>query len=293
MDNFENVVYGKNIEKSFRNFKLDIDELEIPKGFATALIGENGAGKSTLLNILTGVRLDYKGDIRYFDEQGTVDNGDIIDRIGFTGPNSFFLPHWTVKQVGEICSTLFDSFSLERFEAFLKRLNIPAGNKGVRTLSDGNRMKLILATAFCRDTDLLVMDEPASPLDPLMRDMLCQLIREYLTEGNGEKSVFFSTHNIADMESVTDYAIIMDKGSIVEQGFVEDLREKYTVVKGEPEDYKLVGKLLIGAGSGQYGFTGLCKSADLDKMAGINVSFETPTLSQISIAIMKEHTTLL
>lgn len=86
-------------------------------------------------------------------------------------------------------------------------------------------MKLMLAGVMARKTDLLLLDEPASPLDPLMRDKLCQMIGEYIHEGNGKRSVFFSTHNISDMENITDYAIIMENGQIVEQGFVEDLKE--------------------------------------------------------------------
>ena len=57
------VIEGRNITKNLRGFELDIPMLQIPQGFATALIGENGAGKTTLMNILAGIRLDYKGDI--------------------------------------------------------------------------------------------------------------------------------------------------------------------------------------------------------------------------------------
>ena len=58
-------IEGNNITKNLKGFNLDIDDLKVPKGFATALIGENGAGKTTLLNILSGLRLDYKGDITF------------------------------------------------------------------------------------------------------------------------------------------------------------------------------------------------------------------------------------
>ncbi len=61
-------IYVKNLTKKYKKFELQIDDLEIPKGFATALIGENGAGKTTLLNILAGIRLDYKGDITFFEK---------------------------------------------------------------------------------------------------------------------------------------------------------------------------------------------------------------------------------
>lgn len=289
MENIQYAVVGKDIEKKFKSFELNIPELQIPKGFATALIGENGAGKSTLLNLMTGIRLDYKGEIRFFDEKETVMNDSIKERIGYTGPNGFFLPHWTVKQVAEVCKLLFQTFDENKFQDFCQELNIPEGSKGVTALSDGNRMKLTMATAFCRDTDILIMDEPASPLDPLMRDKLCELIRRYLADGNGEKSVFFSTHNIADMENVTDYAIIMDNGRIVEQGFVEELKEKYILVKGDSIENTELEKLFLGLNKTKVGFEGMLLASDLDKLAGMDVTCESPNLSQISIAIMKKY----
>ena len=153
-------------------------------------------------------------------------------------------------------------------------------------------MKLELAVVLSRQTDCLLMDEPASPLDPLMRDKLCEIIREYLDGGNGERSVFFSTHNIADMENVTDYAIILEQGKIVEQGFVEELKEKYVLVKGEPGYGETAKKILYSYSGSSYGFEGICLAEKLDGLAGMDVKLETPTLSQISVAVMKAHTSL-
>ena len=286
------VVKVTDLQKKFRGFELSIPQLEIPKGYATALIGENGAGKTTLLNLMAGIRLDYKGQIAYFDKQEKL--GDKVqERIGYTGPGSYFLPHWTVKQVEEISSILFENFHRDRFQTVCEELKIPIGvTKEVKNLSDGNRMKLMLATVLARDTELLILDEPASPLDPLMRDKLCDIIREYLEQGNGEHSVFFSTHNISDMENVTDYAIIMEHGNIVEQGFVEDLKEKYVSVKGESADAVAAGKILFTMTKSSYGFEGICLAENMDKLAGMDISVETPTLSQISVAVMKENTNL-
>lgn len=289
----KSVVRAVNLQKKFKGFELFVPELRIPKGFATALIGENGAGKTTLLNLLAGIRLDFKGEITYFDENEKMSGGKVQERMGYTSPNGFFLPHWTVNQVREISELLFDSFHGDRYWDLCQELGIPVNvTKSVKELSDGNKMKLMLAAVFARDTELLILDEPASPLDPLMRDKLCDMLRGYLEQGGGERSVFFSTHNIADMESVTDYAIILEHGNIVEQGFVEDLKEKYLLVKGEAGDAEAAGKILFTMSKSAYGFEGICLAEKLDGLAGMDVSVETPTLSQISVAVMKAHTSL-
>lgn len=292
----EKVLQAWNLVKKFKGFQLAIPRLELPKGFATALIGENGAGKTTLLNILTGIRLDYKGEVSYFDRQEKGIDTDVQEQIGYTGPNCYFLPHWTIRQVEEISELLFTNFHKDRYRSFCEELGIGGSSmdvtKQVKSLSDGNRMKLMLASVLARDTKLLVLDEPASPLDPLMRDKLCDMIRDYLDQGGGEKSVFFSTHNISDMENVTDYAIILEHGSIVEEGFVEDLKEKYILVKGETADAEQARKVLFSMNRNAYGFEGICLAEKLEGLVGMDVSMETPTLSQISIAVMKANTSL-
>lgn len=280
----------QSITKKFKGFELNIPALEIPEGFATALIGENGAGKSTLLNILAGVRLDYKGKLTYFD--GELEDKEVRENIGYTGPGNYFMPHWTIGAVGEVSELLFEQFHRERYEQLCRDLGVSKEGKSIDKLSDGMKMKTMLAAVFARDTRMLLLDEPASPLDPLMRDKLCAMIREYIEEGNGKKTVFFSTHNIADMENVTDYAIIMEQGRIVEQGFVEELKEKYILIKGEPSEENQVKDILLGIQKNPYGFEGLCLSEDLDKLAGLDIATETPTLSQISVAVMKKYTHL-
>lgn len=291
---------GENIYKKFKHFELDIPSFKVPQGFATALIGENGAGKTTLLNILSGIRLDYKGQLTFFEQYNDTErerNPEVKNRIGYTGPGRYFLPQWTAKDVEEISELLFDGFSKERFHEICEELAIfPEGKFQGKTktvdMSDGMKMKFMLAAVLARQTDLLILDEPASPLDPLMRDKLNQLISSYIEEGNGKKSVFFSTHNISDMESITDYAIIMEHGNVVEEGFVEDLKEKYILVKGDLEDAEKAKEILYTITINNYGFEGIVLAKDLEKLAGMNITKEIPTLYQISVAVMKNNTNL-
>ena len=292
----KNVIEAKNIVKKYKNFTLDVPELKLPEGFATALIGENGAGKTTLLNILTGIRMDYTGDITYFGEYSDKDifkDPAVKERIGYTGTDNYYLPHWTMKQVDDLSQLLFEKYDSAKFKRYCDDLAVFGGkqfdgSKKISALSDGTKTKIMLAGVLARETDILIMDEPASPLDPLMRDKLCEMIREYLNSGEG-KSVFFSTHNISDMEGVTDYAIIMEQGRIVEQGFVEDLKEKYIAVKGESKDAEAAKKVMYTMTSSHYGFEGICLAEDLDKLAGLDIVTETASLFKISVAIMKKN----
>lgn len=286
----EGVIRARNLKKKYGSFQLDIPQLEIPKGFATALIGENGAGKTTLLNILSGIRLDFKGEVFYFGGQHPGLDDSVQERIGYTGTGSYFLPHWTIRQVEELSGLLFTHFHKDRFRTICEELGISRTmTKTVKKLSDGNRTKLMLAAVLSRDTELLILDEPASPLDPLMREQLCDRMRNYLDEGNGEHSIFFSTHNIADMENVTDYAVIMEHGAIVEEGFVEDLKEEYVLVKGEAADAGRAGEILLSMNRSAYGFEGICNARNLERLAGMDVAVEIPGLSQICVAVMKAN----
>ena len=91
------------------------------------------------------------------------------------------------------------------------------------------------------------------------------------------------------MENVTDYAIIMEHGRVVEKGFVEDLKEKYVYVKGEAEDIPMAEKILYTITKNKYGYEGMCLADHMNQLAGLDIEVSTPTLSQISVAVMKTN----
>ena len=109
-----NVVEITDLKKKYKGFELSVPRLQIPKGFATALIGENGAGKTTLLNILAGIRLDYKGDVTYFDSQEKL-CPEVQEKMGYVGTGSYFLPQWTARQVTEMSKLMIEKFHEDVF----------------------------------------------------------------------------------------------------------------------------------------------------------------------------------
>ncbi len=290
----DSAMTAENLCMQYKHFLLDIPELRIPKGFVTALIGENGAGKTTLLRILAGVILNYKGKVTYFDEKLSMDDSSVRDRIGYTAPGNYFLPNWTGENVRDISPALYPDFDAARFDEFIQEMAMEGFHNRCVDMSEGNRMKLELASVLARKTDLLLLDEPASPLDPLMREKLCDLLRSYIAEGNGDRTVLLSSHNVADMESTTDYCIFMAQGRIVEQGFVEDLKEKYVLLTGPASLMRKLQDMFVSCTGGSNELSALAEAASLTQIrsaaaADDTIVAERPTLQQISVGILRRY----
>lgn len=287
-----NAIEINGITKAYKNFTLGEVNAVIPCGFATALIGANGAGKTTLIDILCGVTGKTGGEAVYFGNMTDIDDDKLRNRIGYCSSANFFPLDWTLKKIASAMELGFDNFDMYRFAELCKRFKLGNPNdkkqQKLMKLSDGNKMRTYLAAVLARDTELLVLDEPASSLDPLARDMLCDLFREYLSERDGERSVLFSTHNIADMEYATDYAIFMANGKVIEQGFVEDLKQKYILVHGDAENADKVNPFMLSFTGGQVSFEGIALAENADMLKIYDTAIETPTLQQLSVGILRK-----
>lgn len=287
----DNVLSIRKLTKKYSKFTLGELTIDIPAGFATALIGANGAGKTTLIDLLCGVTPRTSGEVTYFGSETDIDSESLRDRIGYCASTAFFPQGWKAKDIAISMELAFPSFDRKRFEELCAELEVDGEHtkkaKQMYKQSDGNRMRTALAAVFARRTDLLVLDEPGSSLDPLMRDRLCDRMRAYLDEGDGSKSILFSTHNIADMENACDYAVFMDRGRLIEQGFVEDLKDKYIIARGEAADYEKAAGMLLSHSKTRTAFDGLALAENAEKLAEIGVDSEAPTLQQLSIGLLK------
>lgn len=286
-----NCVSIKGLTKKYSKFMLGALDINIPEGMATALIGANGAGKTTLIDILCGVTHKTAGDVVYFNEKNDIGDPALRERIGYCASTAFFPLTFTAKDIAVSMEIAYKSFDRKKFAELCEKFEVDSENtrkpRNMMKQSDGNRMRTCLASVFARDTDLLVLDEPGSSLDPLMRDRLCDRMREYLDDGDGKRSIIFSTHNIADMENAADYAVFMDRGKVIEQGFIEELKEKYVIARGDAENYDKAKSLLLSGNHNRTTFDGLALAENAEKLAEIGVESETPTLQQLSIGLLK------
>lgn len=286
-----NCVSIKGLTKKYSKFTLGELDINIPEGMATALIGANGAGKTTLIDILCGVTHKTAGDVVYFNEENDIGDPALRERIGYCASTAFFPLTFTAKDIAVSMEIAYKSFDRKKFAELCEKFEVDSENtrkpRNMMKQSDGNRMRTCLASVFARDTDLLVLDEPGSSLDPLMRDRLCDRMREYLDDGDGKRSIIFSTHNIADMENAADYAVFMDRGKVIEQGFIEELKDKYVIARGDAENYDKAKSLLLSGNHNRTTFDGLALAENAEKLAEIGVESEIPTLQQLSIGLLK------
>ena len=176
----ENALKINGLVKKYKDFTLGEISTVIPSGFATALIGANGAGKTTLIDTICGVTGKTSGNIVYFDNMTDIDSADVRNRIGYCSSSNFFPFDWNLKYIANSMEIAFDGFSREKFGELCKKFKLGDINekkqKKLVKMSDGNRMRTYLAAVLARETNLLVLDEPTTGVDPLARRQFWDLI---------------------------------------------------------------------------------------------------------------------
>jgi ABC-2 type transport system ATP-binding protein len=200
--------------------------LDVPAGTIFGFLGQNGAGKTTAIKILLGMARPTGGSARVFglDAAAQPSSVAIRARTGFVSEDKDLLGHLSVDQTIRFTSTFFPRWRRDQEQHFRSRFALPADRK-VKDLSRGMRAKLALLLALCRGADLLVLDEPTSGLDPAAAEEVLHAL--VAAVGAGETTVFFSSHQIAEVDQIADRIAIVDRGRVAVSGGLDDLRASY------------------------------------------------------------------
>ena len=185
-------------------------------------LGPNGSGKTTTIKMLTGLIQPTSGKATLFGHP--VPSVEAMGRIGFLPESPYIFPYLTPREYIEMCgrlSGLRGQPLRDRTTQVMKRTGIEyAGERPVRRLSKGMGQRTALAAALVADPELLVLDEPMSGLDPIGRKEVRDIILSERREG---RTVFFSTHILADAESLCDRVTILREGRAVVSGALREL----------------------------------------------------------------------
>ena len=200
--------------------------LAVPAGSICGFLGRTGAGKTTTIKILLGMARPTAGRATVFglpaDSPGS--SVEIRRRTGFVGDDKGLYDAMTVGGMIRYTASFYPQWSRELEERYLRRFELPP-QRDIKTLSRGMRTKLALLLALCRSADLLVLDEPTTGLDPAATEDVLQALVGHAAERG--TTVFFSSHQIADVDQIADHVAIIERGRAAVTGVLDDLRQHY------------------------------------------------------------------
>ncbi len=210
-------IVAQGVRRTFGDVvAVDAIDLEAPAGEVTALVGPNGAGKTTLLLVLATLLVPDAGDVRVAGHDPVRDPRAVRARTGWM-PDAFGT--WETLTCREVLATVADAYRLpraaarERIEEILGLVHLhDLADRPTQVLSRGQKQRLGLARALVHDPDVLLLDEPASGLDPRSRIELRGIVRDLAATG---KAVLVSSHVLAELDEMVDRAVIVARGRTV------------------------------------------------------------------------------
>lgn len=210
-----------NVTKHYgKEFALKDVSLTLEKGKIYGLVGPNGSGKSTTLKMMTGLSFPNKGTITL---NGTPITRKTAADVAYLTELDMFYETFTVQETVDYVASQFTNFNLKKAQELLIDLKLDATKK-VKTLSKGNRGRLKLVTALARETEAILLDEPFSGLDPLVREATVKSLLQYVDLD--QQVLVIATHEIIEIEPLLDEVIALHYGDIIGQENVEALREE-------------------------------------------------------------------
>ena len=201
--------------------------LRVGQGEVFGFLGPNGAGKTSTLNVLLGFVPPTSGTARIFG----VDVREPIarQRIGYLPEQTYYYKFLTAEELLRFYAGIFGIPRPEteaRIDAVLKLVELDhARKRQIKTYSKGMQQRVGLAQALINNPDLLILDEPTSGLDPIGRMQVREIIQRLKGEG---KTVFFSSHELGEVETVCDRVAILHQGELKTEGRVSDLLKEHS-----------------------------------------------------------------
>ncbi|MDY3007068.1 ABC transporter ATP-binding protein [Anaerococcus porci] len=199
---------------------LDNLNLRLQKGEIVGLLGPNGSGKTTLLRILAGLEKNYRGDVKINGE-----NPSYLTK-SFVSYQPDHLPldsDYSLKKILKLYEKFFDDFSKEKFEKIIKDFNLTMDMK-IKNMSKGMKDKVQISLSLSRKSDIYLLDEPMSGIDPASRKKIMDVI---IDNFDSDGLMIISTHLISQVERLLDKVIFLSDGKIILEEKTDEMRNKY------------------------------------------------------------------
>lgn len=209
-----------NVSKKYLNQSALKDiSLTLPKGKIIGIVGENGSGKSTLLKLITGLSLPTSG---WVTVNGETSHRRISKVVSYLSELDSFYSVFTVKEAMDFQASQFIDFNINKAEEIMKYMQLEPDKK-IKNLSKGNRGRVKIMLTLAREVPYILMDEPLSGLDPMVRDSIVKGMISFVDLEF--QTLIMTSHEITEIESILDCFIAIKDGSLIKMVDVEELHE--------------------------------------------------------------------
>jgi ABC-2 type transport system ATP-binding protein len=202
--------------------------LRVPRGSVFGLLGANGAGKTSTIKALLGFRKPNGGTARILGRDVERDRVEINAHIGYVSETNTLYLNMTIPQLRAFCRATSRRWNQALVDRYLQLFSLPP-NARVRALSKGMRRQLALSLALGNDPDVLILDEPTTGLDPIARHAFLDVLMGDAAAAG--KTIFFSSHVLADVETVVDSIAILRAGKLAVSGELDVLKQQHGQVR--------------------------------------------------------------
>lgn len=230
------VVETERLTRRFGRTEAIADlSFQVPGGSIYALLGPNGAGKSTTIKVLMNLLEPTEGHASVLGVRSTQLRADSMTRIGYVSENQR-LPEWmTTEQLLVFCKPLYPDWDDVLCAELLKRFDLPPRQK-IRSFSRGMKMKAAMITALAFHPRLLILDEPFTGLDPLVRDEIVEGMLEMV--GKGEWSALVSSHDLSEIENLADHVGFIRQGRLIASEPLESLQGRFREIEVTLDEHR-------------------------------------------------------
>ncbi|MEM5592175.1 ABC transporter ATP-binding protein [Niallia circulans] len=215
------MIQFRNVTKRYgREYAVENVNLTLEEGKIYGLLGTNGSGKSTTLKMIAGLVQPTNGKVLVNGKNAT---RRIAEDVSYLTELDRFYESFTIQEMIRFTASQFHDFQLGKAQELLEFMQLEQ-HKKIKNLSKGNRGRLKLVLCLARSASILLLDEPFSGLDPLVRESIVKGLLNYIDFE--KQTVVIATHEIVEVESILDNIVVLNNGNVIANLSVEDLREE-------------------------------------------------------------------
>ncbi|MCC8352860.1 MULTISPECIES: ABC transporter ATP-binding protein [Bacillus] len=215
-----NIVFDNVSKRYGGHTALNNISFTLYPGKIYGFLGSNGSGKSTTLKLIAGLMFPTSGSVQAGEQPVT---RDMIKQTAYLTELDMFYPGFTVKDMLDFYESQFPDFQMEKAYQLLEEMQLKPKKK-IKQLSKGNRGRLKIVLALSRKASVILLDEPFSGLDPMVRDSIVNSLVSYIDFE--QQIVVIATHEIDEIEILLDEVIVLADGEKMAQRDVEEIREQ-------------------------------------------------------------------